>query len=51
MCINNNRSNINEVTRAILNFFIQKFHNHKKTQNAYKRIKIKNAPKKHLRGK
>ena len=23
-------SNINEVTRAVLNFFIQKFHNHKK---------------------
>ena len=22
--------NINEVTRAVLNFFIQKFHNHKK---------------------
>ena len=44
-------SNINEVIRAILNFFIQKFHNHKKAQNAYKRTKIKNAPKKHLRGK
>ena len=43
--------NINEVIRAILNFFIQKFHNHKKAQNAYKRTKIKNAPKKHLRGK
>ena len=38
-------SNINEVIRAILNFFIQKFHNHKKAQNAYKRTKIKNAPK------
>ena len=44
-------SNINEVIRAILDFFIQKFHNHKKAQNAYKRTKIKNAPKKHLRGK
>ena len=44
-------SNINEVIRAILNFFIQKFHNHKKAQNAYKRTKLKNAPKKHLRGK
>ena len=44
-------SNINEVIRAILNFFIQKFHNHKKAQNAYKRTKIKNAPKKHLREK
>ena len=44
-------SNINEVIRAILNFFIQKFHNHKKAQNAYKRTKIKNAPKKHLRRK
>ena len=53
MCINNNNisSNINEVIRAILNFFIQKLHNHKKAQNAYKQIKIKNAPKKHLRGK
>ena len=44
-------SNINEAIRAILNFFIQKFYNHKKAQNAYKRTKIKNAPKKHLRGK
>ena len=44
-------SNINEVIRAILNFFIQKFHSHKKVQNAYKRTKIKNPPKKHLRGK
>ena len=43
-------SNINEVTRAILNSFIQKFHNHKKAQNAYERTKIKNTPKKHLRG-
>ena len=45
------RSNINEVIRAILNFFIQKCYNYKKAQNAYKRTKIKNAPKKHLRGK
>ena len=44
-------SNINEVTRAILNSFIQNFHNHKQAQKAYKRIKIKNAPKKHLKGK
>ena len=44
-------SNINEVTKAILNFFIQKFHNHKKSQNAYKRTKMKNALKKYLRGK
>ena len=44
-------SNINEVIKAILNFFIWKFHNHKKAQNAYKQTKIKNAPKKHLRGK
>ena len=29
-------SNINEVTRAILNSFIQKFYNHKKAQNACK---------------
>ena len=38
-------SNINEVIRATLDFFIQKFHNHKKAQNAHKRTKIKNAPK------
>ena len=38
-------SNVNEVTRAILNSFIQKLHNHKKAQNAYKRTKIKHAPK------
>ena len=43
--------NTNGVTKAILNFFIQKFHNHKKAQNAYKRTKIKNTLKKHLRGK
>ena len=29
-------NNINEVTRAIFNFFIQKFHNLKEAQNAYK---------------
>ena len=44
-------SNINEVIRAILNFFIRKFHNHKKEKNAYKRTKIKSVPKKHLRGR
>ena len=44
-------SNINEVIRAILDFFIQKFHNPKKAQNVYKRTKIKNTPKKHPRGK
>ena len=44
-------SNINEVTRAILIVFVQKFRNHKKVQNVYKRTKIKNARKKHLRGK
>ena len=44
-------SNIKEVTRAILNFFIHKFHNHKNTQNAYKQTKTKNVPAKHLRGK
>ena len=43
-------SNINEVTRVILNSFSQNFHNYKKAQNAYKRSKTKNAPKKHLRG-
>ena len=47
-------SNIIEVIKAVLNFFIcftKRFHNYKKAQNAYKRTKIKNAPKKHLRGK
>ena len=42
-------SNINEVIRAILDFFIQKFHNHKKAQNAYKQTKTKNAPKKEFK--
>ena len=41
-------SNINEVIRTILNFFIQKCHNHKKAQNAYKRTKKKNVYKNHL---
>ena len=41
-------SNINEVIRAILNFFIQKFHSHKKVQNIYKRAKTKYVYKKHL---
>ena len=44
-------SNINDVIRAILDFSIQKFHEHKKAQNAYKQTKIKNAHKKHLREK
>ena len=45
-------SNINEVTKAILNFFIQKFHNHKKSQNKDEKwTKMKNALKKYLRGK
>ena len=44
-------SNINEVTRAILNSFIQNFHNHKQAQNAYRQIKIKKAPKKTSKGK
>ena len=45
-------SNISEVTRPILNSLIEKLHNNnKKAQNANKRIKIKNAPKKRLRRK
>ena len=44
-------SNINEVVKTTLNFFSQKLHNHKKNTNAYERIRIKNAPKIHLRGK
>ena len=49
MCINNNSSsNVNEVIRAILDFFIQTFHKHKK----HKMLTVnKNALKKHLRGK
>ena len=41
-------SNIIEVIKAVLKFFIfltKRFHNYKKAQNAYKRTKIKNAPK------
>ena len=34
-------SNINEVIKTVLNSFIQKLHNHKKAQSAYKWIKIK----------
>ena len=46
MCINNNRQrNINGIIRIILDFFIQKNHNHKKAQNAYKRTKTKNVYK------
>ena len=41
-------SNINEIIRIILNLFIQKFHNYKKAQNAYKRAKTKNVYKKYL---
>ena len=52
-------SNVNEVIRAVLNFFItfftKIFHTHKKAQNAYKPTKIKKAVfyglKKHLREK
>ena len=44
-------SNINEVASVILNSFIRNFNNHKQSQNASKRIKIKNAIKKHLRRK
>ena len=47
----NGSSNINEVIRAILNFFIEKFYKHKKHKNAYKQTKKKNALKNHLRGK
>ena len=42
---------MNKVIRAVLNSFIQKFHNHKQAQNAYRQTKIKNAPKIHLRRK
>ena len=41
----------NKIWNIVKNFFIQKFHNHKKAQSAYKGTKIKNALKKHLRGK
>ena len=51
MCINNSSSNVNEVIRAILNFLYPKISQAQKVQNAYKQTKIKNASKKHLRGK
>ena len=36
MCINiNSSSNVNEVIRAILDFFIQKFHKHKKHETLH----------------
>ena len=41
---------MNEVIKTILDFFIQKFHTHKSTKHL-ERTKIKNAHKKHLRGK
>ena len=41
---------MNEVIKTILDFFIQKFHTHKSTKRL-ERTKIKNAHKKHLRGK
>ena len=55
-------SNINEVIRAVLNFLLffyekishtqkEQKSNQGKAQNANKRTKIKNALKKHLRGK
>ena len=49
--VTNVSSNINEVIKTTLNSFIQKLHNHKKAQNAYKRTKIKMLLKKHLTGK
>ena len=42
-------SNVNEFIRAILSFFIYEKVLHK-TQNGYKRTKIKNTHKKHLNG-
>ena len=48
-------NNINEVIRAVLDFFIQKFYKHKKhetlTSGKKKKKEKKNAPKKHLREK
>ena len=44
-------SYINEAINTTLNFFIQKFHNHKKAQKAYKRIKIKKCSSKSSKGK
>ena len=40
---------MNEIIKTILDFFIQKFHKHKKAQTSYKQTK--DAYKKHLRGK
>ena len=42
-------SNVNEFIRAILSFFIYEKVLHK-AQNGYKRTKIKNTHKKHLKG-
>ena len=42
---------MDEVIKTTLNSFIQKLHNHKKAQKGYKWTKLKNDPKKHLRGK
>ena len=36
-------SNVDEVIKKILHIFIQKFHKHKKAQNANKQTGIKNA--------
>ena len=44
-------SNINEVTRAILNAFIQKLHNLKKAKNANKQTKIEKCSYKTSKGK
>ena len=44
-------SNINEVIRAIWNFFIQKLHDHKKHKTLISKQKYRNASKKYLRGK
>ena len=44
-------SNINEVIRAIFRLLYSNISQAQKAQNAYKQIKIKNASKKHLRGK
>ena len=45
-------SNLNDVIRAILDFFIyEKVSQAQKARNAYKQTKIKNTLKKHLRGK
>ena len=47
-------SNINEVIRTVLNFwlfFTKRFHKHKKVQNRLQQRKTKNAYNRHLRGK